>query len=441
MLAEATRSERVWPVLVADPELLAGLAAAPGRLAWYAASVRALDAELRALGSGLVVLSGPPERVLPAFASRVGAERVVASASDEPSAAPRDRRVADQIPVTLVEDLRLFAPGELLTSSGRVPRRFAPFRRLLSERLDTEPWRIAAETSDLARLAPMERGGDRYPDATAAPAIPLPGAPEARSMLERFTAEALPGYAADRNRPDLDATSRLSPYLRVGAISIRALWRAATEAGGGPGASAWRTELTWREYFHHLLAGGAADEASGGQRRVPWDEGDAADAALLAWETGRTGYPIVDAGMRQLAATGWMHNRVRLITASFLVKDLGIDPIRGAAAFHDHLIDGDVAQNTGNWEWVAGTGADAAPYFRILNPTLQGRRFDPRGTFVRRWLPELASVPDAWIHEPWLAPATQRARDYPSPIVDHAAARLRTMARFARTATGRADRG
>jgi deoxyribodipyrimidine photo-lyase len=149
-----------------------------------------------------------------------------------------------------------------------------------------------------------------------------------------------------------------------------------------------------------------------------------------------TGYPMVDAGMRQLIATGWMHNRLRLITASFLVKDLGIDWRRGESAFMEHLLDGDLSQNNGNWQWVAGVGTDAAPYFRVFNPVVQGRRFDPQGTFVRRWLPELEGVPDAWVHEPWLATAGRRARAYPEPIVDHAAARARSLDRYAAARAG-----
>jgi deoxyribodipyrimidine photo-lyase len=426
MLAEASRSERVWPVLVADPELLRSLADATGRLAWYAASVRALDAELREHGSGLNVLAGPPERVLPAFAARVGAEIVVSGAGSGPAGNERDRRIAERISLRSVEDLRLFSPGEISTAIGGAQRFYAPFRKSLYARLDGEPWRMAAAGGDLRRLAPLGEDAEPYPDSPHSIALPAAGFPEAARILDRFAAERLSAYRDGRNRPDLDATSRLSPYLRVGAISVRALWRAAADAGEGTGARAWRSELAWREFFHHLQD--PAERYPG----IRWKEGVAADAALRAWREGRTGYPIVDAGMRQLTASGWMHNRLRLITASFLVKDLGIDPMRGASVFLEHLLDGDEAQNTGNWNWVAGTGADAAPYFRVFNPVAQGRRFDPRGAFVRHWLPELADVPDAWIHEPWLAPAAMRPRAYPPPLVDHAAARQEALARYAR---------
>ena len=429
MLAEATRSERVWPVLVADPAVLASLSDSPGRLAWYAATVRALDADLRVHGSGLTVLSGSPADVLPAFAARVGAELVVAGAAAGPAGNARDRRVADRIPLRVTEDLRLFAPGEIATAAGSAPRFFAPFRRSLSAQLEAEPWRVAEAVSDMDRLQPLAGDTGRYPDPPDAIVLPVAGPHAARSVLGDFATGGLVTYHDDRNRPDLDTTSGLSPYLRVGAISVRALWRAAADAGAGPAAESWRRELAWREFFHHLHAG--AENHAVRSQDISWEEGGAADASLSAWRAGRTGHPIVDAGMRQLAASGWMHNRLRLITASFLVKDLGIDPTRGASVFLEHLLDGDEAQNTGNWNWVAGTGGDAAPYFRIFNPVLQGRRFDPHGAFVRRWVPELADVPDAWIHEPWLAPGSARPRAYPSPLVDHAVARQRTLARFA----------
>jgi deoxyribodipyrimidine photo-lyase len=249
------------------------------------------------------------------------------------------------------------------------------------------------------------------------------------------------GYRDARDRPDLDATSRLSPYLRVGAISIRACWRAALNAAErarergddrlARGAATWRGELAWREFFAHVLAAHPRLATEGFRREydaIAWADGEEADEALAAWRDGRTGFPFVDAGMRQLAATGWMHNRARLATASFLVKDAGVDWRRGASVFAERLLDADVQQNDGNWQWVAGIGTDAAPYFRIFNPTLQAKRFDPSGTFIRRWVPELADVDDAHVHEPWRAPKPPRG--YPEPILDHAEARQRTLARY-----------
>jgi deoxyribodipyrimidine photo-lyase len=281
---------------------------------------------------------------------------------------------------------------------------YSPFRRALEARLadDAAPLTASAET-DVARLAPR-------PDAVAGPEaftqdapheLPEPGEAAAAACLRAFLRGGLAGYADDRNALARDATSHLSPYLRVGAISIRAAWRAVLNAKSraverrdrrlARGAAAWGRELAWREFFAHVLAAHPRVATEGFRARfdrLAWAEGSA-DEHLAAWREGRTGYPLVDAGMRQLVATGWMHNRARLTTASFLIKDLGLDWRAGEAAFSERLLDGDLAQNNGNWQWAAGVGADAAPYFRILNPTLQARRFDPDGVYVRRYVPEL----------------------------------------------------
>jgi len=431
MLAEATRSERVWPVVVADPEILDALRDAPGRRAWYAANVAALDADLRRHGSALTVLRGRPEEVLPTFAARVGAGLVVAADSDEPGARARDGQVASRIALRVVDDLRLVRPGDLVSGAGSGYRVYTPFRRALEALLTMEPERIAEARPDLRRLAPADDPAP-YPDEGSPSFLPAPGERAARERLARFVSRHLAGYRDARDRPDLDRTSRLSPDLRVGSLSVRAAWRAVVDLPG-PGAVSFRGELAWREFFHEVLEQDpdSVERASRAEfRDVAWVDGAEAEDALSAWSAGLTGYPIVDAGMRQLVATGWMHNRLRLITASFLVKDLGVDWRRGAEVFGRHLLDGDVAQNTGNWQWVAGVGTDAARYFRILSPVRQAARFDPGGAFVRRWLPELAGLPANLIHEPWRSPLAAGLA-YPPRIVDHAAARARTLERFA----------
>jgi deoxyribodipyrimidine photo-lyase len=235
------------------------------------------------------------------------------------------------------------------------------------------------------------------------------------------------GYPEERDVV-ADDTSRLSVHLRFGTLSARWL-EERVRAAGGPGSQRFRDELAWRDFLASVLARhpeAAREELQERYRgTLAWEDDD---EALEAWKRGRTGYPLVDAAMRQLLATGWMHNRARLVTASFLVKDAGVDWRRGEAVFLDHLLDADTQQNNGNWQWVAGVGTDAAPYFRIFNPTLQAKKFDPDGAYVKRWIPELAGVPDAFIHEPWRAP--EPPADYPPPMLDHAEARARSLDRY-----------
>ncbi len=446
MLEAAARdADRVWPVFVADPDLLDGHAAATFRIAWFEANLRALDEGLRERGSGLTVLRGRPEAVLRRFAAEVGAGTVHASADEDPVAVARDHRVAAAVDLRLVDDQRIVPPDELRTGAGGPYTVFTPFRRALDARIQDAPDAATGlAEADLSRLAPSPPTAEvgLSGDGVARPSeLPEPGEHAAADRLRAFLRADVAGYRDERDRPDLDATSHLSPYLRVGAISVRACWRAALNATErarergdrrlGEGAATWRGELAWREFFAHVLAAHprvATESFRTEYETVDWASGADADEALTAWREGRTGFPFVDAGMRQLAATGWMHNRARLVTASFLVKDLGVEWGRGASVFSERLLDADVQQNVGNWQWVAGVGTDAAPYFRIFNPTLQGRRFDPEGAYIRRWIPELAGVDQAHLHEPWRAPSPPR--DYPSPIVDHAEARQRTLARY-----------
>ena len=450
MLEAATRqADRTWPVFVADPALLARHAAAPARVAWFAANLRALDARLAAHGSGITVLVGEPAQVLRDFAAAVGATSVHAAADEDPAAVARDAEVGRAVDLELVDDQRIVPPASLRTGAGEAYTVYTPFRRTLDARIDDAPEAITATAEpQLDRLAPR-------PDPTSGPAafeapesphgLPEPGEDAAANRLRTFLRADLDAYRDLRDRPDREATSHLSPYLRVGAISIRACWRAALNAAVrarerrdpalARGAASWRGELAWREFFAHVMAAHprlAGESFRRGLDTIDWANGREADDAVSAWRHGRTGFPFVDAGMRQLVATGWMHNRARLVTASFLVKDAGVDWRRGESVFAEHLLDADTAANNGNWQWVAGVGTDAAPYFRIFNPSLQGRKFDPDGAYVRRWVPELAGLAAELIHEPWRAP--RPPRDYPAPMLDHAEARLRTLERYRRAA-------
>ena len=273
-----------------------------------------------------------------------------------------------------------------------------------------------------------------------------PGEAGAGAHLKRFLNDGVLNYNDDRNRPDHAGTSRLSPHLHFGEITPRQIWHAVrlhAEAKNVP-ATTWRawqflTEVGWREFAHHLLfhfSHTPTEPLRADFKKFPWRK----DAAFLkAWQKGRTGYPVVDAGMRELWTTGWMHNRVRMIVASFLVKDLLLSWTQGTRWFWDTLADADLAQNTLGWQWTAGCGADAAPYFRVFNPISQGEKFDPQGDYVRRWCPELAKLPVEWLHKPWQAPSETLARagvklgqDYPEPIVSHAIAREVALEAFAR---------
>ncbi|MCW2604126.1 MAG: phr, partial [Pseudonocardiales bacterium] len=257
--------------------------------------------------------------------------------------------------------------------------------------------------------------------------LPAAGEAAAHAAWAAFRRDRLAGYAATRDRPDLDATSRLSVYLKWGALHPRTLL-----AELGPHDSTFRTELCWREFYAtvlHFFPDSAREYYRPELAAMKYDTGKLADERLQAWKDGRTGYPIVDAGMRQLLAEGWIHNRVRMIVASFLVKDLHLEWTAGARHFMEHLMDGDLASNQHGWQWTAGTGTDAAPYFRIFNPITQGRKFDPNGDYVRRYVPELRGIEGADVHEPWRAPGG-RPTGYVDPLVNHAAERTESLARY-----------
>ena len=433
----------VVPLFVRDPALLGGRhhGAAARRRDFLFAGLRALDADLRARGARLVVRSGAPAAVLEALARETGAQAVIAEGDASPYARRRDAAARRTVPLEIVGSTSVHHPADVVKADGTPYTVFTPFKRAwLGRPLPRAADVLAAP--DRLPAVPRTIASEELPDAGTVGAFPA-GEAEARRRLRAFARGPIDRYASERDRVDHDATSALSPYFRFGMVSAREAVVAALAAGAARngrtdrGADVWLSELVWREFylailFHHPhVLGSAFNERFRrlGYRRSVRD--------LAAWKSGRTGYPIVDAAMRQLAAIGWMHNRARMIVASFLTKDLLVDWREGEAWFMETLLDGDPAANNGGWQWTAGVGTDAAPYFRVFSPVLQGKRCDPDGTYVRRWLPELAHVPVARIHEPWtLTPLEQQAaaciigRDYPAPIVEHHTARERALAAY-----------
>ena len=417
-------------VFVVDPRLWDGGGAA--RRAWLAATLEATD---DAFDGSLTLLHGDPRRVVPELAARVGASSVHVSRETTPAGRRRDEAVAKTLGdngIEWVETGTPYAvgPGLVLNGSGEPYKVFTPFAR----EWRAHGWPDPAPTPRELPLRHTRNDADASAALKAAlgapdlPELPAAGEEAALRRWRAFRDGALTAYTDDRNRPDLDGTSRLSPYLKLGVLHPRTLL--ADLAGErGKGAHTYADELAWREFYADVLWN---------QPRTAWHDlrpemsgmrYDEPDDAIGAWRTGHTGYPVVDAGMRQLLAEGWMHNRVRMITASFLTKDLHVWWPVGARHFLEHLVDGDIASNNHGWQWVAGTGTDASPYFRVFNPVTQGRKFDPDGAYVRRWVPELAHLPGAAAHEPWESPDVY-AHGYPRRIVDHAAERVEALSRL-----------
>jgi deoxyribodipyrimidine photo-lyase len=449
-LATALASaEQIVPVFILDPLLLDAPDAGDKRVAFMLGGLRQLDADLRARGSRLVVRRGDPVAELAALVQETGASAVFAEEDPWPYAREREARVASVLPLQLTGGLTVHPPGAVRKADGTPYTVFTPFSRA---------WKALPLPSVQDVLAAPER----LPGPRDVPSLPLPGEPslpvtvpfppgeaEAQRRLAAFVAEDAPAiyhYVELRDRMDLEGTALLSPYLRFGLVSARqavsSALRAAEEAthvAERRGAETWLNELTWREFFMAILYHfpDVLDQSFRADlREIAWENDE---AAFAAWCEGRTGYPVVDAAMRQLVQSGWMHNRARMVVASFLVKDLLVDWRWGERFFAQHLVDLDPAANNGGWQWTAGTGTDAAPYFRIFNPVLQGKKHDPDGAYVRRWLPELAHVPQQYVHEPWKMPAEvqreagcQIGEDYPAPLVDHAWARERVLAAYAR---------
>ncbi|TWP35556.1 cryptochrome/photolyase family protein [Leekyejoonella antrihumi] len=431
-LHEAAADGPVVPLFVIDPQLWQQ--AGPVRQAWLAANVLAAD---HAYDGHLCVRMGRPEAVVAQVAAQSDARRIHVSRETTPTGVRRDARVRSRLAeqdVALIETGTPYAvgPGLIRTKAGEPYQVFTPFSRAWRE----HGWPAPAPAPHRLNLGSAESDSDAHgllQQARKACPILLPVAGEeaAQTRWRQFADTHLDSYATGRDRPDLDVTSHLSADLKTGAIHPRTML-ADIGARRGDGVQRFITELAWREFYADVLwhhprsAWHDLRPALGG---LSYDDPNESAVDVEAWKHGRTGFPFVDAGMRQLAETGWMHNRVRMVTASFLTKDLHQWWPIGARHFLAHLIDGDIASNNHGWQWVAGTGTDASPYFRVFNPVTQGKRVDPDGRYVRRWVPELRHLPGAAAHEPWHDPAGYD-HGYPQRILDHREERQESLARY-----------
>ena len=444
----------VIPVYVLDDETPGAWKPGGASRWWLAQSLRSLESALQAAGSKLILRRGEGIAALSALAEETGAKTIFFTRGYEPYRRPLEARLQDELSKAGVECRRfgghiLFEPEKIANNSGDPFRVYTPFFKAVSVR-DLPRAPLPAPKS-LPAPSKWPRS-DRLEDWGLEPAKPAwasglreswaAGEQAARKRLLLFIENMLRGYRDRRNIPGVDGTSRLSPHLAFGEIGPHQIWRAvltaAEEAGRHDMGEPYLREIVWREFSYHLLFHFPSLPEKAFRPEFdafPWAK--TKPDSVRAWEQGRTGYPIVDAGMRQLWQTGWMHNRVRMIAASFLIKHLLVPWQTGEAWFWDTLVDADLASNAASWQWVAGSGADAAPYFRIFNPVLQGQKFDPDGDYVREFCPELSKLPASLIHKPWeaesdlLAGAGVRLGEtYPKPLVDHAEARKRALAAF-----------
>lgn len=445
------QADQVIPVFILDPVLRTSPYASEKRLAFLLAGLRHLAADLARRGSSLIFRQGDPLAQLTKLISESGAATIFAEEDYSTYARRRDSLMARNLPLRLVGGVTVHPPAAVQKADGTPYTVFTPFNKAWKALPLPAPAALLPTPAHIP--TPSNLVSDPIPiDPTLPTTVPFPpGEAEAQQRLQSFAGSIdgpspINSYANDRNRLDLEGTSKLSPYLRFGMLSARQAVNQALKAmaqASQPqvrtGAETWLNELIWREFYVSILHYFPEVRSHSFRHeydRIPWrnDEHE-----FAAWQVGRTGYPVVDAAMRQLAISGWMHNRARMIVASFLVKDLLIDWRWGERWFMQHLIDGDPAANNGGWQWTAGVGTDAAPYFRIFNPILQGQKFDPGGAYIRRWLPELAHVPTPYLYTPWEMPISVQQQagcrlglDYPLPIVEHHQVRERTLAAYAR---------
>jgi deoxyribodipyrimidine photo-lyase len=428
----------VYALFVVDEALLAP--AGPTRVAYLTATLQALATEVP-----LTLREGDPAIVVGAFAREVGARHVVVTADAAPYGRQRDRRVADQLredDVTLVTMASHYVvpPGSVYNKSNEPFKVFTPFRKTWEQFAQPDPLPAPEGTFAQRDGVGLERllalAGQRRPDYFGdlpddPPTLPPAGEAAAHAALRDF-ATHVDAYQDERNTPGVEGTSRLSPFLRFGVLHPRQVLHATR--GTSEGRRHYESEIAWREFYADVLfhrPDSVREVLQPVMNRLRLDTGPQAEERFRTWARGETGYPLVDAGMRQLLATGWMHNRVRMVAASFLVKHLHLDWRWGARWFMWRLIDGDVASNQHGWQWTAGTGTDAAPYHRIFNPTLQAERFDPQGDFVRAYLPELAGLSAPQCLQPGAGEGLLRPEGYPAPMIDAAHERDEALARFA----------
>lgn len=448
------RARQVYCVFVFDREILEALSSRKDRrVEFIRESLLELDQALRQRGGGLIVRHAQAIDEIPRLASELGVDAVFANRDYEPSAKARDAAVESRLGVLGIayesfKDQSVFEGAEVLTQAGRPYTVFTPYKNAWLKRLTDDD--LVPHGSDTGVLLATKL-------AVGVPALEtigfhptdlktlgvLPGMSGARKMLADFYTN-IAGYKERRDYPALNGGSNLSVHLRFGTISIRELVAAAQAAGAlgdSSGAACWLSELIWREFYFMIIdffPHAATRSFKPDYDAIVWEQGETAEFAFTAWCQGKTGYPLVDAAMRQLNSTGIMHNRLRMVVASFLVKDLGIDWRRGEAYFAQCLNDFDLSANNGGWQWAASSGCDAQPYFRIFNPITQSERFDPEGSFIRHYLPELAAVPAKFIHAPWRMNEAEQTScgvfpggNFPPPLVEHDQARRLTLARYA----------
>ena len=443
-LANAARAEHCVPVFVFDDRLLTkGRFPSGSRAAFMLGCLAELAESLRERGGDLVIREGRPEEEIPKLAKEVGASHVHWTADITPWSRQRDQRVIDALAeqdvlahpsrgAYIVDD-----PSEVLTQQGKPYSVFTPYWRAWHEQPRREAVRAPSAISlprglTTGQLPELSELGLSFDGELGFE----PGEAAGRRAMDRFLASGLPEYSASRNRP-AGGSSRLSPYLRWGCVSPLELERKAGKQSG-KGSGSYRRQLAWREFYGSVLQHFPDNVRMEYQERYRKLEWKRKGKAFDHWREGNTGYPFVDAGMRQLLHEGWMHNRLRLVVGSFLTKDLHLDWRLGEAHFMGHLLDGDMGNNNGGWQWIASVGTDPAPYFqRMFNPMTQQERFDPEGDYVRRWVPELTKVPDKLLSKPWEMSAQQQAdsgcvigEDYPEPIVDHAEERRVAQERY-----------
>ncbi len=456
-----TAARRVWVAFIFDSAILDDLPRADRRVEFIHDSLVGLDFQLRALAApganvALLVRHGRSADTLPRLAHALGVQAVYCNHDDDPYALARDAQVrgalaAAGIALHTSKDHVIFERSEVLTQSGGVYGVFTPYKNAWLKKIDAFYLRAYPLERHAQALAPAPAGektgvptlAELGFETTNLASLKMPAGPAGAQVLWADYLQRIDDYEQTRNFPAIKGPSYLSTHLRFGTISVRQLAREAWQRAqaGSRGAEIWLSELIWRDFYHQVLHHHPRVVGSSFKREydaIKWEHGKHADALFAAWCEGRTGYPLVDAAMQQINQSGYMHNRLRMVVASFLTKDLGIDWRRGEAYFAQHLNDFDLAANNGGWQWAASSGCDAQPYFRIFNPVAQSEKFDPEGKFIRRYLPQLAKLPNELIHAPWLARPVDLAaagleldRDYPRPIIDHAVAREKTLQRYA----------